>query len=146
MAPAVQASLKANLGVETKIRAVERAVLNEEQKKGNYDICVNTIGYPLYDPTLGWINYFSTNGPSNLSKYANPKLDTMLKDLDKEVDPAKRKQMFGEIENLLDQEVPWMTIGFTDHLHMWRNHLKGMQFDKRVRLIWGKTDIMWVDK
>jgi ABC-type transport system substrate-binding protein len=146
MAPAVQASLKASLNIDSTIRAVERAVLNDEQKTGKYDLCVNTIGYPLYDPTLGWIDYFMTKGPANLSQYSNPKIDTMLKQLDAEVDSAKRKTLMGEIETLLDQEPPWLTIGFTDHLHMWRAHIKGLSLDKRVRNQWGKTDIMWVDK
>jgi ABC-type transport system substrate-binding protein len=146
LAPATQAVLKKNLNVESTINAVERAVLNDELKKGQWDLSVNTIGFPLYDPTLGWINYFSTNGPNNLGKYSNPKFDEMLKNLDRETDPAKRKAMFREMEDFLDQESPWMTIGFTSHLHMWRTYLKGMQFDKRVRLSWGKTEIMWIDK
>jgi hypothetical protein len=48
-------------------------------------------------------------------------------------------------EYFLDQESPWMTIGFTSHLHMWKKYLKGMPFE-RVRLSWGKTETMWVDK
>jgi hypothetical protein len=39
-----------------------------------------------------------------------------------------------------------MVIGFTDHLHMWRSYVKGLALDKRVRLQWGKTDTMWLDK
>ncbi|MCC6628795.1 MAG: ABC transporter substrate-binding protein [Chloroflexi bacterium] len=146
LAPATQAILKTNIAVESTINAVERAVLNDEMKKGQWDMSVNTIGFPLYDPTLGWINYFSTNGPNNLGKYSNPKFDDMLKTLDKETDLAKRKTLFRQMEDFLDQESPWMTIGFTSHLHMWKTYLKGMQFDKRVRLSWGKTDIMWIDK
>ncbi|MCC6179590.1 MAG: ABC transporter substrate-binding protein [Chloroflexi bacterium] len=145
LAPASQAILKANLGVESEIKAVERAVLNEELKKGQWDLSLNTIGMPLYDPTLGWIDYFSTNGPNNYGKYSSPKLDDMLTKLDSEQDQAKRKSMFREIEDFLDQESPWMTIGFTSHLHMWKKYLKGMPFE-RVRLSWGKTETMWVDK
>ena len=62
-----------------------------------------------------------------------------------ETDAAKRKPMFREIEDFLDQESPWMTIGFTSHLHMWKKYLKGMPME-RVRLSWSKTDTMWVDK
>jgi ABC-type transport system substrate-binding protein len=146
LTPATQASLKQNLGVESRINAVERAVLNDELKKGQWDLSVNTMGFILYDPTLGWTNYFTTTGPNNLGKYSNPKTDEMIKKLDAEQDPAKRKAMFREIEDWLEQESPWMMIGFTSHLHMWKNYLKGMNFDKRVRLSWGKTDSMWVDK
>ena len=45
LAPATQAILKANLGVETRINAVERAVLNDELKKGQWDLSLNTIGF-----------------------------------------------------------------------------------------------------
>jgi ABC-type transport system substrate-binding protein len=147
MAPAVQASLKTNLGVESTIRAVERAVLNDEMKNGKYDLCVNTFtNNPLYDPTLGWIDTFKTKGSQNLSFYSNPKVDKMIEDLDNEIDPAKRKTMIAAIEDVLDTEPPWMTVGFTDHLLMWRLHVKGLLLDKRVRNQWGKTDIMWLDK
>jgi peptide/nickel transport system substrate-binding protein len=146
LAPATQAILRANLNVDSRINAVERAVLNDELKKGQWDLSVNTIGFPLYDPTLGWIDYFSSKGPNNLGKYANPKMDQMLKELDATTDPARRRTMFREIEDFLDMESPWMTIGFTSHLHMWKTYLKGMPIDGRVRLQWGKTDTMWVDK
>jgi peptide/nickel transport system substrate-binding protein len=145
LAPATQAILKNNLGVDSTIKAVERAVLNDELRNGNWHLSLNTIGFPLYDPTLGWIDYFSSAGPLNYGKYANPKLDDMLKNLDAEVDATKRKAMFREVEDFLDQESPWMTIGFTSHLHMWKKYLKGMPFE-RVRLSWGKTDTMWIDK
>jgi len=145
LTPATQAILKANLGVESTIKAVERAVLNDEQRAGNWHLALNTIGMPLYDPTLGWFDYFSAGAGNNVGKYANPKFDDMLKKLDSEQDVAKRKGMFREMEDFLDQESPWMTIGFTSHLHMWKKHLKGMPFE-RVRLSWGKTDTMWIDK
>src|SRR5918998_5084215 len=145
LTPATQAILKSALGVESEIRAVERAVLNDEMKNGQWDLCLNTIELVFYDPSLGWVDYFSTNGPNNYGKYSNPKLDEMLKKLDDEQDQAKRKGMFREVEDLLDQESPWMMIGFTSHLHMWKKYLKGMPFE-RVRLLWGKTDTLWLDK
>lgn len=145
LTPATQAILKQNLGVESTIKAVERAVLNDELRGGQWDLSLNTIGMPLYDPTLGWIDYFQTGAANNLGKYSNPKFDEMLKQLDSEQDASKRKTMFREMEDFLDQESPWMTIGFTSHLHMWKKYLKGMPFE-RVRLSWGKTETMWVDK
>jgi ABC-type transport system substrate-binding protein len=145
LTPATQAILKANLGMESTIKAVERAVLNDELRAGQWDISLNTIGMPLYDPTLGWIDYFQTGAANNLGKYTNPKFDEMLKKLDSEQDATKRQAMFREMEDFLDQESPWMMIGFTSHLHMWKKTLKGMPFE-RVRLSWGKTDTMWIDK
>ena len=61
-----QAILKQNLGVDSTIKAVERAVLNDEQRSGNWHLSLNTIGMPLYDPTLGWFDYFSTGAANNL--------------------------------------------------------------------------------
>ena len=74
LTPATQAILKQNLGVESTIKAVERAVLNDERRAGQWDLSLNTIGMPLYDPTLGWIDYFQTGAANNLGKYAQPEV------------------------------------------------------------------------
>ena len=110
-------------------------MLNDELKNGQWDLSLNTIGLPLYDPTLGWIDYFSTAGPTNLGKYSQPEVRRHAEEAGQEIDPAKRKTMFREMEDLLDQESPWMTIGFTSHLHMWKTYLKGMPFAARPALL-----------
>ena len=40
---------------------------------------INTIGMPLYDPTLGWFDYFQTGAANNLGKYGSPKFDDLLR-------------------------------------------------------------------
>ncbi len=47
---------------------------------------------------------------------------------------------------MLDQDPPWLFIGYTDHLIMWRANVKGLALDKRVQLEWGRVDTGWLDK
>jgi hypothetical protein len=58
--------------------------------------------------------------------------------------PAKRKKLISDIEDILDGEPPWLTVGFT--VLLMAQHVQGMAFRERVRNQWGKADIMRVDK
>mgnify|MGYP001090648470 CR=1 FL=1 len=49
MAPAFQDQLKRTLGIETKIRVVERSLLIEEQKNGNFEMVLDTPGHLISD-------------------------------------------------------------------------------------------------
>ena len=83
-------------------------------------------------------------GSQNFGSYSNPKFDDLLKQSDAETDPAKRKTLLDQIQDLLDQDPPWLFIGYTDHLLMWRANVKGTGFDKRVQSEWGRIDTAWL--
>ncbi|TAK20378.1 MAG: ABC transporter substrate-binding protein [Chloroflexota bacterium] len=145
LAPAVQGMLK-KVGIEVKIRTVERANLVEELKKGQYDIMLNTIGFPTVDPVTGWLLNFKTGSSQNWGKYSNPELDKLIDSVEVEQDEAKRKQLVNQVEDILDKDSPWAMIGWTNHLPMWRSYVKGLSLDKRKFVEWGKFDVAWLDK
>ena len=74
----------------------------------------------------------------------NPKFDDLLKQSDSEQDTTKRKALLDQIQDLLDQDPPWLFIGYTDHLLMWRANVKGVAFDKRVQTEWGRIETAWL--
>lgn len=146
LAPAYQDMLRTNIGVEVTIRTTERALLSEELKKGNFDLCLDTIGWPTLDPITGWVSAFKTGGSQNWVKYSSPELDTLIDQLAVELDEGKRKELYRKAEDILDQDSPWTIIGFTNHLPMWQKQVKGLALDKRRFAEWAWFTTAWLDK
>jgi len=139
--------LRRTLGIETKIRVMERALLIEELKKGTFDMMVQTeYRSPIGDPGPGWEMCLKTGGSLNFSRYSNPEFDKLLKQINSETDRAKRKRLFAQGMALLDQTAPLYLIGFTDHLPMWRNYVKGHASEARVFSELGRVDTFWLDR
>ena len=147
LAPAFQDELKRTLGIETKIRVLERALLIEELKKGTFDMMVQTeYRSPIGDPGPGWEMCLKTGGSLNFSRYSNPEFDRLLKQINSETNKGKRKQLFAQGMTLLDQTAPLYLIGFTDHLPMWRNSVKGHNSEARGFSELGRVDTFWLDR
>ena len=146
MAPAIQDQLRRALGIDLKIRVAERSLLVEDQKAGRFTLVLDTPGGPISDFSPIANSYFKTGGAQNFGGYSNAKFDDLLKQSDNEIDPKKRGALLDQMQDLLDQDPPWLFIGYTDHLIMWRSYVKGLALDKRVQLEWGRVDTGWLDK
>ncbi len=146
MAPAFQDQLKRTLGIETRIRVAERALLSEEQKAGNFEMVLDTPGHILSDVSPLGNTYWKTGGSRNWGSYANTEFDGLLRQYDAEVDEGKRRQMASQLQNMLDENPPWYLIGFTFHLPMWRGNVKGLALDNRAFAQWGHMETAWIDK
>ena len=147
MAPVFADELKRTLGIDTKIRLIERGLLIEEYKKGSFDILVETqFASPIADYTISWNEYLKTGGSKNWSRFSSKEFDDLLAKLNVEGDPARQKELFKQGMDLLDQEAPFFITGFTAHSPMWRNNVKGLALDKRVYVEWGRVETAWLDK
>ncbi len=146
MAPAFQDQLKRTLNIETRIRVTERALLGDEQQKGNFDIVLDTPGHILSDISPLANTYWKTGGSRNWGGYSNAGFDRLLRQYDTETDEQKRRQLADQLQDLLDQDPPWYLIGFTFHLPMWRTYVKGLALDKRAFAQWGHMETVWLDK
>ncbi|MDQ6673083.1 MAG: ABC transporter substrate-binding protein, partial [Chloroflexota bacterium] len=145
MAPAIQDQLKTTLGMEVTIRVSERSLLVEDEKAGRFTLVLDTPSGPISDFGPLANTYFKTGGSQNYGGYSNAKFDDLLKQSDRELDAAHRRTLLDQMQELLDQDPPWLFIGFTDHLLMWRANLKGLALDKRVQSEWGRVEVAWLD-
>ena len=146
MAPAIQDQLKRALNIDIKIRVAERSLLVEDEKAGRFTLVLDTPSGPISDFSPIGNTYFKTGGSQNFGGYSNPKFDDLLQKADGEIDRTKRADLLNQIQDMLDQDPPWLFIGYTDHLIMWRANVKGLALDKRVQLEWGRVDTGWLDK
>jgi ABC-type transport system substrate-binding protein len=145
MAPAIQDQLKNALGMEVTIRVAERSLLVEDEKAGRFTLVLDTPSSPISDFSPMGSTYFKTGGSQNYGGYSNTKFDELLQQSDRELDKAKRRSLLDQVQDVLDQDPPWLFIGFTDHLLMWRANVKGLGLDKRIQSEWGRVEIAWID-
>ncbi|MEZ4863215.1 MAG: ABC transporter substrate-binding protein [Caldilineaceae bacterium] len=146
LAPAFQDMLARNLNIQTEIKIIERSQLPEEEKAGNFTMVIDTPGgHPLSDisprANLGW----RTGGSQNWNGYSNPDFDALLDQIDVEIDPTKRGELINQAMDLLDNDPPWFLIGYTFHLPMWRNTVKGLLLNDRIFAEWGHLETVWLD-
>ena len=147
LAPVFQDELKTKLGITSKIRVIERSQLGQNALAGEYDIQVTTaFSSPTQDPSPMWMQRLTCEGSQNQVHYCNPEFDTIVSTLNVTSDPGKRAALFAEAKAFLDEENPLYVIGFTNHLPMWRDYVKGMAMEQRSHTHWGELTTVWLDR
>ncbi|MFN8526192.1 MAG: ABC transporter substrate-binding protein [Chloroflexota bacterium] len=145
--PAFQDQLLRTLNIKSTIRVVERGLLSEEYKNRNWHMLLEGAFQSNYiDPTVLWTSHLKTGSSFNWSQYSNPKLDAVIDQLNTEPDETKRKALFNQGMDILDEDPPFFLIGFCAHSPMWQSYVKGMAMDQRVHVEWGRLDTAWLDK
>ena len=138
--------LRTNLGMDVEISVVERALVSEEYKK-DFDLVLSTIFHsPVKNHTPLWQVVWTTGASQNFGKYSNPEFDAIVKELNGELDGAKRAALFRQGEEILDANPPQFHFGFTAHMPMWRDYVKGLQLENRVQTEWGRFETVWLDR
>lgn len=138
--------LRTNLGMDIEISVVERALVSEEYKK-DFDLVLSTIFHsPVKNHTPLWQVVWTTGASQNFGKYSNPEFDAIVNELNGELDGAKRAALFRQGEEILDANPPQFHFGFTAHMPMWRDYVKGLQLENRVQTEWGRFETVWLDR
>ena len=138
--------LRTNLGMDIEISVVERALVSEEYKK-DFDLVLSTIFHsPVKNHTPLWQVVWTTGASQNFGKYSNPEFDAVVQELNGELDASKRAALFRKGEEILDASPPQFHFGFTAHMPMWRDYVKGLQLENRVQTEWGRFETVWLDR
>ncbi|MEM7536141.1 MAG: ABC transporter substrate-binding protein [Chloroflexota bacterium] len=146
IAPAFQDMLQRNLGIEVEIRIIERALLTEEEKAGNFDLSLNTRGHGISDISPRGNLWWRTGGSQNFGGYSNAEFDALLEQIDNEIDTEARAELITQAEDILDQDPPSYLVGYTFHLPMWNSKVKGVELDNRAFAEWGRMETVWIDE
>lgn len=145
LAPAFQDMLKRSLNIETEIRIVERATLPVEEQNGTYQLVIDTRGHGVSDISPRANQWWRTGGSQNWKGYSNPDFDALLDKIDVETDLDVRKGLIDQAQDMLDENPPEYLIGYTFHLPMWNNRVKGLSLDTRIFAEWGRIETAWLD-
>lgn len=115
-AEAVQADLR-KVGVDVKIKTVDYTLIDKMGIDGDYDLLIsNIVTANTGDPEtfLKWYWKTNVNGdnPQNGSGYSNPEFDAKLDALSTEFDPAVRKQLIIEAQQILLNDGAALYLGY----------------------------------
>ena len=116
----VEANLRAQMtqqmlqqvGIAMDIQTNEFGKFFEDISKGNfqmYSLSRNGIG----DPDFFYIIFFSKNMPpegQNRGYYSNPKVDQLIMEGRSTFDRARRKQIYGEIQRIVQEDLPYVSL------------------------------------
>jgi peptide/nickel transport system substrate-binding protein len=110
MAATLQAYWK-DIGVECKIRNLEWATFSERVHNADFQAEMAGWGAGI-DPDFSWNLWHSTQYKigRNYGKYANARVDELLKMGRYEFDPEKRKRIYQEMQKLIYEDQPYLFI------------------------------------
>lgn len=107
-----------NIGIEVIPRLATWPELTSLLQNGGFDLLQNAIGPPP-DPfaTLNTTFHSSMTAPigqnatgMNYFRYRNSKVDVLLDEVANVVDPSVQKQLFGQIQDILIDDVPYLPM------------------------------------
>jgi peptide/nickel transport system substrate-binding protein len=107
----IQQSLK-QVGVKVEIQQSEFGTFLDDVSKGNfqmYSLSRNGIG----DPDFYYVIFYSKNVPpegQNRGYYNNPRVDQLIMEGRSTFDRARRKQIYGEIQRILQEDLPYLSL------------------------------------
>jgi peptide/nickel transport system substrate-binding protein len=116
----IEANLRAQMiqqmlqqvGIKVDIQTSEFGKFLEDVSNGNfqmYSLSRNGIG----DPDFFYIIFFSKNVPpegQNRGYYQNAKIDQLILEGRSTFDRAKRKQIYGEIQRIVQEDLPYVSL------------------------------------
>jgi peptide/nickel transport system substrate-binding protein len=71
---------------------------------------------------------FPPNG-ANRGFYSNPKVDALIDQARRETDPKVRKTLYAEVQSILAQDVPYITLWYLDNVLVHTNRVKSLQLN-----------------
>ncbi|MBU2515398.1 hypothetical protein KJ966_29125 [bacterium] len=131
VAEVVQNQLK-KANIRAKLGVIDWASLKPKMLDYNYDMVVSGAGW-YSDPDARYGRFYASDGPANYFSggYANQQVDDLIAKGRVEVVPAKRKAIYQEIFNIIDEEVPHLMLFHLPMTHAQRKNVKGFSVTKQ---------------
>jgi ABC-type transport system substrate-binding protein len=144
---AIQALFKETLNVETTMRTVQTSVWFDEAQAGNFDLTISAIVSTLIDPSDYFNAWYVTKGPQNYSKWHNDAFDALVKQIDRELDTAKRKALVRQAEDIMEQDPPLLPVAWERVNDGWHSYVKGHNPTNYFGIYdVVRFDTVWLDK
>jgi peptide/nickel transport system substrate-binding protein len=120
-----QQQLKA-VGIEVKLAEAPVATIIDRMHKAEMDAALYnwTYGGDLGDPDPSVT--LRSNAANNWSHYANPKVDALIDAGLRQPDPAKRKPIYGEIQKIIADDVPFLYLMYWNWYTIFTKRVKGL--------------------
>ncbi len=136
---------KRNLGINVQVSILDRPTSLQVQTQGTFEMYVTGVNGSVEDPSQNFDPFVGTGGGLNYGRFSDPEVDKGLAEIERTLDPAKRKQLSQAMERRL-AELHWDLIILGDPRHTAaRPEVKGFYMlrnqDRAVR-----HEVTWLDK
>ncbi|MBV9544171.1 MAG: ABC transporter substrate-binding protein [Chloroflexi bacterium] len=95
----------ADIGITAQPDVKEWTQVVQDGTDGTFELICPTFAPVLVDPDELYISLYSTS-PRNVLGYSNPQMDQLLDQGRREIDQAKRTQIYSQVQQLILQDVP----------------------------------------
>jgi peptide/nickel transport system substrate-binding protein len=96
-----------DLGIEVEVKGLDfNAYTDLVQNRHEFDLSIGTYGGGSLDPDLGPKAQLIRNGQQNVTGYANPRVDELFKQGATELDEARRKQVYDQLQVQVATDLP----------------------------------------
>jgi peptide/nickel transport system substrate-binding protein len=145
--PAFAELLRTALNITGDIEVVERPRTTDILTTGDFSIFkADTYASPVLDPAPLWNLYLRTGASQNWSRYSNPEFDALLDELAVTVDREARQEVINRGLDMLDENPPFILIGFCAHSVIAHESVKGLDITNRAWSKFDRFDTVWLDR
>jgi len=145
--PAFAETLRTALNITGDVKAVERARTTDILSAGDFSIFkADVYASPVLDPFPLWNLYMRTGASQNFSHYSNPDFDKLLDELAVTVDPTARQEVINRGMDMLDENPPFILIGFCAHSVIANQVVKGLDITNRAWSKFDRFETVWLDR
>jgi peptide/nickel transport system substrate-binding protein len=120
----------ANVGIALDIRTFEFATFYADVQKGAFQMySLRWIG-GNEDPDIFEHVFHSASVPpkrANRSYYSNPRVDALIDEGRRELDQARRKQIYAQIQQILAEELPYINLWYLDNVLVHSQRVSNVQ-------------------
>jgi len=137
----VLAAQLADVGIDVEVRAFEFATFFSDVKKGVYQLASMQTA-EITEPDF-YFTYFNSSWIPNAKnpdgynrwRYINPEVDRLTAAGRRELDVAKRKQIYGEVQRIVADDVPIIALWHEDNVVLTNTDVTGYTITPNARLI-----------
>jgi peptide/nickel transport system substrate-binding protein len=131
MAAIFQQQLR-EVGIVLDIRSFEAATFLSDVSRGEFQVySLRWIG-GNQDPDIFDLVFNSNRFPprgANRGFYSNPRVDELIGGARRELDPAKRKQMYAEVQRILAEDLPYINLWYFDNVLVYSKRVRGIRMN-----------------
>lgn len=139
--PVIQQQMK-EVGVNIELKPVDLAIIQATYLKGtkDWDIYAGGGGMWAADPAISglyFISEYKTPKGYNGAHYENPEVDALYKQGAATADKEARKRVYYRIQEILNDEVPWLWLYRTNEIYALNERVTG------IKVHGGVTELFW---
>jgi peptide/nickel transport system substrate-binding protein len=124
----IQAML-ARVGIRVEIRTNEWTTFYSDIQRGNFDLtAMNWVG--INDPNQYFMVFDSHMTPPhgfNRGGYANPAMDRLVEQGARTIDPAARRAIYAQVQQLAAADLPYVSLWWQDNVTVMNRRIAGFQ-------------------